>query len=487
MSNSGTATLTSNNGGDAPLLFKRSDVESLVTDNPPHVLISGAGLAGLLLGNLLEKADIPYEIFERSSEIKPLGAVMSLSPCILPVFEQLGILDELMKVSKPIKDFKIFNGELKKIGFTVNEGEEDYVGYNRIVFARPLLYDILFKRIPSHKIHMSKKVTSLLQNKHGVMIRTSDEGTHHGDILVGADGAHSGVRQFLYKTLDKEGKLPPSDLRAMQKGYICIVGTTDPLDPEKYPGMDDRFTHAYLMISDTSPHNWSAFTVPGHKICWNAVVQLSTKESEDEQFRNSEWGPEMNEKMIKQVYDFKTPYGKLGDLIDQTPRERISRVFLEDILYETWNHGRTVLIGDSAHKLLPAAGQGAINAMQDAVILANAIYDLKPLSYEGIVDALKEYREQRYSYLQTQYDASKMTAKIFYGHGWAEKMLRSVVFNLPNWVMKSTLTKEMAYRPQCTFLPLIPDRGTLPSVPHKPSKRYTEEQAQAQSTTASTI
>lgn len=43
------------------------------TDQPPHVLISGAGLAGLFLGILLERAGIPYDIYERAAEIKPLG------------------------------------------------------------------------------------------------------------------------------------------------------------------------------------------------------------------------------------------------------------------------------------------------------------------------------------------------------------------------------------------------------------------------------
>lgn len=53
--------------------FKGSDLPPLVTDRPPRVLIAGGGLGGLFLGILLEKAGIPYEIFERSAEIKPLG------------------------------------------------------------------------------------------------------------------------------------------------------------------------------------------------------------------------------------------------------------------------------------------------------------------------------------------------------------------------------------------------------------------------------
>jgi 2-polyprenyl-6-methoxyphenol hydroxylase-like FAD-dependent oxidoreductase len=43
------------------------------SDKPPLVLIAGAGLGGLFLGILLERANIPYEIFERSKEMRPLG------------------------------------------------------------------------------------------------------------------------------------------------------------------------------------------------------------------------------------------------------------------------------------------------------------------------------------------------------------------------------------------------------------------------------
>ena len=50
--------------------------------------------------------------------------------------------------------------------------------------------------------------------------------------------------------------------------------------------------------------------------------------------------------MIKEIYDFATPYGPLGQFIDKTPTDRITRVFLEEKMFETWHHGRVVLIGD---------------------------------------------------------------------------------------------------------------------------------------------
>lgn len=56
--------------------------------------------------------------------------------------------------------------------------------------------------------------------------------------------------------------------------------------------------------------------------------------------------------MIAEVKDFLTPFGgTMGELIAATPRDKISRVFLEDKLFETWHAGRTVLIGDACHKV----------------------------------------------------------------------------------------------------------------------------------------
>ncbi len=69
----------------------------------------------------------------------------------------------------------------------------------------------------------------------------------------------------------------------------------------------------------------------------------------------------------------------------------------------------------AAHKLLPSAGQGAVNAMQDAVILANCLYDLKSVTPEGIAAALQDFKDQRYPHVVAQYEASKKNAKILYG------------------------------------------------------------------------
>lgn len=76
------------------------------------------------------------------------------------------------------------------------------------------------------------------------------------------------------------------------------------------------------------------------------MKQLDSRAADEESFRNSEWTSEANDTMIRDAHDFKTPHGTIGSLIEKTPKELISKVFLEDKLFETWYNGRVVLIGD---------------------------------------------------------------------------------------------------------------------------------------------
>ncbi|KAF9101330.1 hypothetical protein BGX29_005777 [Mortierella sp. GBA35] len=472
----------------SPTAFKSSNLPPLVTDKPPRVLIAGAGLAGLLLGILLEKAEIPYDIYERTAEIKPLGAVMALYPNILPAFEQLGMLDELLAFSKPVRSGTFYTDKLKFVGSSTAVSS-DIIGYDCILFARPELHTLLLKRIPPHKLHMSKKVLSFQQNHEGVMLRFSDNTTTHGDILVGADGAHSSVRQHLYKTLDKQGLLPKTDTKSMNKGYISLVGVTDALDPDKFPDLKLLDSKSNFIVGDgKTPYTWVTFTVPGNKICWNVVVQLGLDEIADDQFRSSDWIPQQNQKMLDSIRHFKIPHGTLGDLFDATPTERVSKVYFEDMFFETWTHGRTILIGDAAHKLLPSTGAGAVNAMQDAVILANCLYDIKPTSFENIKLALNEYKDQRYDLVKAQYAHSHFNAKVQFGHTLSERILRYVIFNwMPSYMFGKQAIKAAAYRPQANFLPQAPKRGTTFVLPQKPSRRVQEEEEEAKKKVAAAL
>ncbi|KAG9070922.1 hypothetical protein KI688_008465 [Linnemannia hyalina] len=91
---------------------------------PPQVLIVGAGLAGLL-AIALQKANIPFEIYERSKFVRPLGGIMALNAGIFPALEQLGVYEELLEISIPSAGFNIYSGDMSTIALLKIKGEKE--------------------------------------------------------------------------------------------------------------------------------------------------------------------------------------------------------------------------------------------------------------------------------------------------------------------------------------------------------------------------
>lgn len=89
---------------------------------------------------------------------------------------------------------------------------------------------------------MGKKVLWFNQDEDGVTIRTWDKKYHHGDILVGADGSYSAVRQNLYKELKEIKKLPPLDDLPLPFDYVCLLGQTEVLDQEDFPELNKPYS-----------------------------------------------------------------------------------------------------------------------------------------------------------------------------------------------------------------------------------------------------
>lgn len=87
------------------------------------------------------------------------------------------------------------------------------------------------------------------------MVRCSDNTHYHGDILIGADGAYSGVRQSLYKQLDQQGLLPAKDKEELTMAYLCMVGIAGPLDPEKYSLLKEPRAHFSTVLGDKSAYS----------------------------------------------------------------------------------------------------------------------------------------------------------------------------------------------------------------------------------------
>ncbi|KAG0040535.1 hypothetical protein BGZ83_002507, partial [Gryganskiella cystojenkinii] len=345
----------------------------------PEVIIVGAGLGGLTLGILLERAGVPYKILERASTVKPLGSALSLAANLAPMFRQLGIYEKIVAASKAKHAIRQYSDQgVFSDGFDFTP-DTAFGGSDTYILPRPLFYDILYEQVPKEKILHNKRVVSIFNGDLGVRVECTDSSVYEGSILVGADGAYSPVRQGMYKQLKRDNKLPPSDNQPLPYDCICLVGQTEALDPEEFPSLKEASCAFDVTNSLETPYKWVTFTTKQNTICW-MVLQFLTEESSKEHstFRNSEWSGEAALVMAKEVKAFPAHIGDgklatLGDLIDRTPKDLISKVVLEEKVFKTWHALRTVLIGDACHKLNPAAGAGAVSAIQDAVCLANWI------------------------------------------------------------------------------------------------------------------
>ncbi|KAF9320130.1 hypothetical protein BG003_007111 [Podila horticola] len=413
----------------------------------PKVLISGGGIGGLTLALLLHKANIPFLVLERAKEIKPLGASIGLGATVAPLLIQLGIYDEFISRAKLLNGMNMLKEDLTLVHTMDNTCFKELgvascrsVGYGQYVISRPDLYDLLFNSIPRERILLGKRVLSLIQNQDSVMVRCSDNSSYYGDILVGADGAYSAVRQNLYKSLKHDKKLPASDDVSLPFNCVCLVGQTEVLDPEEFPHLDEELCHCDAILGVSTMCTWATATTKQNTVCWMVIHFLDKDSSKrNDSFRNSEWGSEAAEALAREVRPFKVAGGKdgkvltLGDYIDRTPKHLMS-------------------------KMSPAGGAGAVLAIHDAVTLANWFSTLQLATDEDLNKVFEEYRTERYPVAKEAFVTSQMSIRNL-GKNMMASFVRGMIKRLPRWLWRRIIIRMMAARHQASFLPLVEDNA----------------------------
>ncbi|KAF9120613.1 hypothetical protein BGX30_003081 [Mortierella sp. GBA39] len=230
---------------------------SIMYAKRPKVLIVGAGLGGLTLGMLLHKADIPFDIYDKVPEIKPLGAAMYFNCTTVNLFKQCGIYEEFAALGKCVSAIKMCN-EQRELEFSIEfEGHEQEFGAKGYMITRPALYGLLMRQIPIERIHLGKKVLTMDQGGNGVLIRFSDRTEAEGDILVGADGAYSAVRQGLYAKLKKadESSKENDAFRNSEYGPEAVLAMCEEVkDFPVISGGDHKYTMADLFAWSNKEH-----------------------------------------------------------------------------------------------------------------------------------------------------------------------------------------------------------------------------------------
>ncbi|KAG0347053.1 hypothetical protein BG004_000219 [Podila humilis] len=432
-----------------------------------QILIAGAGLGGLavaiMLERLPEEKKVDYLILERSVIASPLGSAISLHASVVPLLKQLGLWPEVERISKPMSQFSIKREDGSDLG-TVDfaYGQLDY-SYYGIVMSRPDLYRIFLSHVPSEKILTGKRILSTSQDDVGVSCHCSDSTIYHGDILIGADGAYSSVRQSLYKEMVLRGNLPRQDYSPIKLDQVVVVGITDPLDPNDYPMLKEDVCQFRIVLGGRDrPYTMWMVPLSNHRIGWSiggrsdaeggsSYWSLSQEEASTSFSKFPDWieaEQDSIEEICKQMRTKRNPFGMgtYGDLIDKTPRNLISRVMFEEKGFRTWYSGRTVLIGD-----------GVVNAVFDGACLVNLIHDLpaRP-SMNDFGDMFQAYFERRYPAARIAIEGSSQFAKLFHDQSKVLEDGRVVMFNsVPRWLQRWTLDRNNRTDPKLEFLSMF--------------------------------
>ncbi|KAF9280964.1 hypothetical protein BGZ68_006920 [Mortierella alpina] len=468
-------------------------------------IIVGGGIAGLSLAIMMELAGIEYEILERCPAEQEKGSALALGPPVLRLLEQMGLLEQVERVSKSLSGITIVDAESRKMGRFEGLEKERY-GYPYLVMTRQAFHKILLDRVPKANLHRGKVVVETLQNPNGVSCKCSDGSTYYGDIIVGADGAQSLTRERMYTQLKEQGKLPEADMESSVYEHVAITGLTEELDPKLYPSLQDKRCEFRVIFTKEVPHSLWYMPVPGNRVAWAVSGQLTTPKlrrhayshpnaagqpvrrdpntaatrpplphsSSSQQHILDDWlAPVTNlEDLIPDLMDASCAVGmgSVRDFMKHTPQQKIAHVDLEERLYKTWHCGRIVLIGDACHQHLLVGGQGAIQCLLDGVCLVNLLYDMEYNSPHEITKAFKKYQAKRSTVAKVSIEETNTMDKVFHSQGLMAGMMRKMLFNTM-WSFSMANDKYNNNRPQLSFLPFVDDRASSKAQKQKVSAR----------------
>jgi 2-polyprenyl-6-methoxyphenol hydroxylase-like FAD-dependent oxidoreductase len=231
-----------------------------------HVLINGAGLAGLSLAIALAKRNIRSTLFEIRAAPTTMGGAIALAPNALRVFDQtIGIYEQIRMAGFEYEYIEFYSEDGWRLGGVMNSNREEY-GYPALRITRPAIVEALLKCTNDYAdlitIRWNSAINKTVENNAGVEVTLEDGSTVRGDIVVGADGVHSKIREYV---LGDEAPRP------IYSGLYGVGGSVerDEIDWQHFKLPAFLYSHqGFLLLFP--------FTPDGSKVGW--AVQRSMPE-----------------------------------------------------------------------------------------------------------------------------------------------------------------------------------------------------------------
>jgi 2-polyprenyl-6-methoxyphenol hydroxylase-like FAD-dependent oxidoreductase len=399
-------------------------------------IIVGGGVGGLTTALMLRARGIDCELFEQSETIRELGVGINTLPHAIRDLAGLGLLDRLDDVA--IRTDQLF--------YLTRHGQEVWhekrglgAGHDVPQFSihrgrlQGVIHQAVVERLGADAIHTGCRLGAFTQDEGGVTAHFFDRSGAHvktarGDVLIGADGIHSCVRNTLFPN---EG--PPcwngvmlwrgaTDWPAFLTGSSMIVAG----------GLNAKAV-VYPIAEGSSPTN--------RLTNWAVLVRIGDGTAPPP--RREDWSRlGKREELMPHVAGFSIPQVDLAALIGAT-REFWEYPTCDRDPLPYWSSGRVTVLGDAAHPMYPVGSNGASQAILDARCIADALaraehprqaliaYERQRLPMtadivasnrrggpEGVIDAVEQIAPQGFSNLDAilSYDSREAIVR-----GYASK------------------------------------------------------------------
>ncbi len=321
------------------------------------VAVVGSGAAGLASAIQLAKAGVTVDVFEAKPELSALGSGITLQGNALRAFGELGIWEavqekgyffEGLNLRAPGPDAQIV-AQLPD----VQTGGPDYPACGGMY--RPDLAAIMVARAEEvgARVHFGRKVTGLAETSDGVELFVNDAPVGTYDLVIGADGLNSAVRELI-------GIPTKPEPFGMGIWRAFVARPAEVTTSELYYG---------------GPVFIAGYTPTGEDTMYAFLV-------EEAQDRVGVTDAEATAIMIGESMAYNGPWASIRESLAGGAQVNYTW-FTKHIVEGAWNRGRVVVIGDAAHSCPPTIAQGAAQALEDALVLSELL-----VARDAVDDAL---------------------------------------------------------------------------------------------------
>jgi len=381
------------------------------------IVIIGAGAAGLASAlSLHQKGFNNVKILDRASSAEKIAipAPINLGANVSRVYDQLGLLEPLMKAGEKWKSATIRTASGTTLAYMDCEKIYNTCGYWPTTTTRTQMLNILHKSIPQDWFNYGVKVNKLIDQGERVQICRDDGTDEYAELIIVANGFYSKFRAQVM-----------GETQVRRDGKTSIQA----LIPANKVSIENRQLLKGAFIEIVCKEGSIGYGM-NSKDSLNMFFNISLSDiSQDSS------GEEMLDIMKSKFSHLGSPVREIinaissDDLITLEPKDRkISR---------GWSKGRMVLVGDAAHPAFQYTGQGAAMGMESALVLATMLDTDKPLS-----QALNDYESHRVQRIKVVHGESYKGKVVFGLSNSALCMIRNFAMSiLPKSLMSKPIQK----------------------------------------------